>query len=181
MSTLWTVGHSNRELTELLDLLKAAEIERVVDVRRFPGSRRHPHFAAQALAPALADVGLDYEHAPALGGHRRGSPESRNTAWREASLRAYADHMASPEFSLALEHLEAQAGRCRAAILCAEALPTRCHRQLIADAMTVRRWRVVHLLGGGREQVHERHPDLAVTEDGGLLYPGPEERQLDLF
>lgn len=181
MQRLFTVGHSSRELSELLGLLTAAGVELLVDVRRFPGSKRYPHFSGDNLAPALADAGIGYEHPAGLGGRRRGSPDSRNTAWRNAGFRAYADHMASPEFQLALSHLEELARRRPAAVMCAEAVPWRCHRRLIADALVARGWEVVHLIGPDRQEVHELHPDAVVEDDGRLIYPAAGDRQLGLF
>lgn len=178
---LFTVGHSTRELSDFLELLGGSSVELLVDVRRFPGSRRHPHFSRQELAPALADAGIAYENPQGLGGRRRGLPNSRNTAWRNAGFRAYADHMASPEFQLALAHLEELASARTAAVMCAEAVPWRCHRRLIADALVARGWQVVHLLAAGREEIHELHPDAVIEDDGQLVYPGSSERQSSLF
>jgi uncharacterized protein (DUF488 family) len=133
-----TVGHSTRELRDFLSLLRAHGIRRLVDVRRYPGSRRHPHFAREALAPALRDAGVDYVHEPDLGGRRTERPDSPHTAWRNPSFRAYADHMDTPAFAAALERLMALGLEAPTAILCAEAVPWRCHRSLIADALLVR-------------------------------------------
>ncbi|MEM7482882.1 MAG: DUF488 domain-containing protein [Acidobacteriota bacterium] len=182
MERLFTLGHSNKDAEEFLALLAAEPaIERLVDVRRFPGSKRHPHFGREALAATLADAGIDYEHLPDLGGRRRGHADSPNTAWRNLSFRAYADYMLGPEFQTALAHLE-ELGRQRwTAVMCSEAVYWRCHRRLIADALVVRGWRVSHRLGPGQDVDHELHPD-AVVEDGvRLTYPAPSERQEILF
>jgi uncharacterized protein (DUF488 family) len=182
--TLLTVGHSTRSIGDFLDLLAAHGVRRVVDVRRFPGSARHPHFGREALARALAERGLDYAHEEALGGRRAatgavaGSP---NRAWRNASFRAYADHMATPVFQDALARVLEEAGRTRTAVMCAESVPWRCHRQLIADAVVARGWRVLHLLAPDRAQPHLLNPAARVGAEGAVTYPGAEDPQSELF
>jgi uncharacterized protein (DUF488 family) len=168
-----TIGHSTREFPEFLDLLGAHGVRRVVDVRRHPASLRHPHFARHALAAALGADGVDYVHEPDLGGRRTGRPDSPHTAWRSASFRAYADHMDSPTFGAAVGRLLDLARVKPAAILCAEAVPWRCHRQLIADALVVRGVEVRHILGPGAAEQHALNPSAAVRDDGRLLYAGP--------
>ena len=185
MGAIYTVGHSTRPAGELLDLLAAHGVARLVDVRRFPGSRRHPQFARDALAAALAGRGIEYVHEPDLGGRRAPRPDSVNTAWRVEAFRGYADHMASPEFARALERLiawseDANPGK-RTAILCAEAVPWRCHRRLIADALTARGVEVRHILGPGEAEVHTLSPDAQVLTDGRLVYPGAGGEQGRLF
>lgn len=182
MSTLYTVGHSTRSLDEFLALLRAHRIAGIVDVRRFPGSRRHPHFGSDPLAQVLAEAGIRYAHAPDLGGRRASSAsDSPNRAWRNASFRAYADHMASPEFRAALGRVLAAAEERPTAVLCAEAVPWRCHRQLIADAAVAREWRVLHVLDGGRLEEHALHPEARVRQNGTVEYPGPEAEQGELL
>lgn len=180
MPRIWTAGHSVREIKELIELLAEPGIERLADVRRYPASRRHPQFSREALAPALVEAGIEYRHAPALGGRRRPSPGSPNGAWRNESFRAYADHMASEEFRAALAELERDARARRTAVMCAEAVPWRCHRRLIADALTARGWEVIHLIAPDRADLHELHPD-AVVDGDRLTYPAPAERQRTLF
>ncbi len=172
MKTIWTVGHSNRDEEAFLDLLGGDRIERIADVRRFPGSRRQPHFSQEALRDSLASRGMRYEHLPALGG-RRGSPapDSPNTGWRVASFAAYADYMATTGFLEGLERLERLAAECPTAMMCSEAVPWRCHRRLIADALLVRGWAVLDIIGTGR--VTPRPLTVfARVSDGGLTYPG---------
>ncbi len=135
---IYTVGHSTRRLEEFLRLLSAHGVEGVVDVRRYPASRRHPHFAREALAGALAAAGIAYRHEPDLGGRRAPRGDSANVGWKDAGFRGYADHMATTAFRAALERLIEFAEARPTAILCAEAVPSRCHRQLIADALTAR-------------------------------------------
>jgi uncharacterized protein (DUF488 family) len=170
--TLWTVGHSNRQLGEFLDLLTGEGIEAVADVRRFPGSRRCPHFGGEALEAALRGIGVAYRHYPHLGG-RRGKrlDPSPNTAWRVEAFGAYADYTLSREFGDALDRLLDFAHEKRTAIMCAEALPWRCHRRLIADQFVARNWRVVDILGPGQARRHEL-PAFAQVENGRVTYPG---------
>ncbi len=178
MGRIATAGHSTRPAAELVAMLAAAGVELLVDVRRFPGSRRHPQFAREALAAALAAAGIAYAYEPALGGRRAPRPDSPHTAWRNAGFRGYADHMETAEFRDALADLERRAAERPAAILCAEAVPWRCHRRLIADALTARGWEVVHLLAPGRSEPHALHPDARVLPDGRLLYAGGEALRL---
>jgi uncharacterized protein (DUF488 family) len=176
--TLFTIGHSTRTLDEFVELLRAAGVTLVVDVRRFPGSRRHPQFGAERLASGLAEAGIAYRHEPALGGRRRPRPDSVNTFWRNDQFRGYADHMASAEFAAALAALRTAAEQ-PTAILCAEAYWRQCHRQLIADAMEAAGWEVVHLLAGGARERHPRNPQLRVDADGKLTYPAAEPESVE--
>jgi uncharacterized protein (DUF488 family) len=139
-------------------------------VRRFPGSRRLPHFNAEALQEALPADGIAYEHFPELGGRRSRVPGSPNGGWENAAFRGYADHMASEEFARGLERLEGWAARQRVAVMCAEAPWWRCHRRLISDALLVRGWRVCHILGAGRATEHEL-TSFARVEESCLTYP----------
>jgi uncharacterized protein (DUF488 family) len=166
---IFTVGHSTRPQEELIAILKEAGVERLVDVRRFPGSRRHPQFGKEALRAGLAAAGIAYRHEPDLGGRRDPRPDSLNTAWRVAGFRGYADHMASPQFRAAVERLVAGSS-LPTAVMCAEALPWKCHRQLIADALVARGIEVVHLLAPGQRQAHVLNPSAAVGLDGVLVY-----------
>ncbi len=168
-----TVGHSTRELAAFLGLLRIHGIRRLVDVRRYPASQRHPHFAREALAAALRADGLEYHHEADLGGRRTGRPDSPHTAWRSPSFRAYADHMETPAFGAALGRLMALGREVPTAILCAEAVPWRCHRQLIADALVARGVEVRHILGPGPAEPHALHPAARVGADGRLVYAGP--------
>ena len=174
-----TVGHSTRGLVEFVDLLRAAGVTLLVDVRRYPQSRRHPHFSREALSRALEEAGVAYRHEDDLGGHREPLPGSPNTAWREDAFRGYADHMATPAFQAALGRVLAAAPGT--AVMCAEADPLHCHRRLLADALVARGARVVHLLKAGRSAEHALHPRARVAADGGVTYPAPLPRQRDLF
>lgn len=178
----YTIGHSTRTLEEFLALLAAHGIRTVVDVRRYPASRRHPHFAQAALARALGGAGIEYLHEPDLGGRRNARPDSPHTAWKSAGFRGYADHMETPAFQAALERLIVRGNDKEVAILCAEAVPWRCHRQLIADALVARGVPVVHILGPGATRQHELPPFAKVQLDGRRLsYPAPHDQAaLDL-
>lgn len=152
--TVWTVGHSTRPLADFLELLAQNRIEAVADVRRYPGSRRWPHFAREPLGEALDHAGLVYLWLPELGGRRTPSADSPNTAWRSASFRGYADYMATEPFAEGLERLVNLASGLRTAVMCAEALWWRCHRGLIADVLRWHQFDVVHILGPGSTAPH---------------------------
>ena len=155
MPTIWTVGHGTLTASDFAALIAAADIELVVDVRRFPGSRRHPHFASDAMAGWMTESGLGYQWVPALGGRRKPSPDSPNTGLRNDQFRAYADHMASDEFRAAVEGLLATAATQPVAVMCAESVWWRCHRRLLADHLTlVEEWEVRHLMHDGRLVPH---------------------------
>lgn len=151
---VWTVGHSTRAVGDFVKLLIAYDIELVADVRRFPGSRRLPHFASDALASHLAAARIAYQWLPALGGRRRPHPDSVNLGWRHPAFRAYADHLATEEFAAGLFELMLLARGLRAVIMCAEALWWRCHRRLIADVLTSLGFPVVHIRGVGVAEAH---------------------------
>lgn len=181
MPTLHTVGHSTRSADELLALLAQHGIGLLVDVRRYPGSRRHPQFSRDALAQSLAEAGIEYAHEPDLGGRRAARPDSPHTAWRVVAFRGYADHMETPEFAAALERLIRRAEEKPTVILCAEAVPWRCHRRLISDALVAKGIEVRHILGPGRADRHELDPNARVEPGGRMVYSGPEPVQADLF
>jgi uncharacterized protein (DUF488 family) len=166
-TAIWTVGHSTRSLGELLDLLAEHEVAAVADVRRYPGSRRWPHFAREALGTALGARGLVYEWFPELGGRRRPRPDSPNTAWRSAAFRGYADYMATEAFADGLDRLVNLALGLRTAVLCAEAVWWRCHRGLIADALRSLAFEVIHIMGPGSSVRHPYTPAARIV--GGRL------------
>jgi uncharacterized protein (DUF488 family) len=169
VSTIWTIGHSTRPLDEFLGLLAHYRIEALADVRRLPGSRRHPQYAQAALRAELAAVGVAYRWFPSLGGRRRPRADSPNVAWRNASFRGYADHMDSEEFANGLDELLALSSRLRTALMCAEAVWWRCHRALIADALRVRGIEVVHILDAQHSTVHP-YTSPARVQGGRLSY-----------
>jgi uncharacterized protein (DUF488 family) len=165
-----TVGHSNHEERAFLDLLRGAGGALVADVRANPRSR-YPQFNRSALAGTLGTEGIRYVHlGDELGGRRKPAPDSPNLGWEIEAFRGYADHMASPEFQAGLDRLEQLAQERRAAVMCAEADWTRCHRGLLADALTLRSWRVLHVGPTGSLTPHEL-TDFAVVEDDHLTYP----------
>lgn len=171
-----TIGHSNRPIEEFLDLLSAHGVQLVADVRKMPGSRANPQFGGEALAASLKNAGIGYVHLPGLGGLRRGIENSPNGGWRNISFRAFADYMLTPEFDAALSQLLQLAAENKTAIMCAEAVPWRCHRSLIADAMVVREVRVEHIMTKTRTDIHALH-DFAHVEGTKITYP-PEELPL---
>lgn len=173
---LWTIGHSTRSHQEFLLLLQSHDIQRLIDIRRYPGSRRSPHFHSAALAQSLPLAGIRYDDMPTLGGRRTARSDSPNDGWKNASFRGYADYMQTAEFDQALDGLMAQGRRERTAIMCAEAVPWRCHRSLVADALVVRGWEVIHLLGIGQVQIH-RLTSFAVSQGKRLVYPKPAEEE----
>jgi uncharacterized protein (DUF488 family) len=168
---VWTIGHSTRTLDEVIALLRAHGVSRVVDVRRFPRSRRHPHFDADALARDLPHAGIAYLHTPGLGGFRRAQPHSINTGLRNRSFQGYADYMQTADFAHHLATLIAEAADTPTAIMCAESTPWRCHRSLIADALTAQGVEVHHILGTRRALPHTLTAGARI-ESGRVTYPG---------
>lgn len=158
-------------------MLGEARIGVLADIRRFAGSRRNPQYSRDAMPAALADAGIRYWPLPGLGGRRKADPGSPNTAWRVEAFRAYADHMASPEYTGARDALMAQARERPTCVMCAEAVWWRCHRRLVADDFVSRGWTVLHLMAPGKAVAHEANAD-AVMVDGVLRYPVPQGRLL---
>lgn len=177
---MWTIGHSTREWEVFAALLRRERIEILADVRAFPGSRRHPQFDRERMAAALPPLGIAYHHCPSLGGRRQAPKDAEPTGWRNASFHAYATYMRSARFSTALDRLIELARTGRTAIMCSEAVPWRCHRNLIADALLARGLEVLHIGDGGVT----RHAlaRFAVVEGAEVRYPAAGEgaNQLDL-
>lgn len=165
-----TIGHSTRTIEVFVDLLRAHDIHLLLDVRRWPMSRRHPHFNHDALADFLKTADIVYLSRQDLGGFRKPAPDSVNTAWRVGAFRAYADFMLTPEFAKIMSEVEPIAAKQRTAFMCAEALPWQCHRQLLADAFLVRGWQVMHIMDNACT-AHKLSP-FARPEGKTLLYPG---------
>src|ERR1051326_3913478 len=170
MNTLYTIGHSTRTMEQFIALLRAHDIQMVVDVRTIPKSRHNPQFGQDLLSPALHEASIEYTQLAKLGGLRRAARDSINTGWQNSSFRGYADYMATGEFEEGLEELKAMAQKKRVAILCAEAVPWRCHRSLIADALTIQGWQVLHIQSRKTVRPHELTPFLKV-ENGRIIYP----------
>lgn len=170
--TIWTVGHSTRPIGEFIDLLRAHEIRLLVDVRTIPRSRHNPQFNTTLLAESLNEAGFVYLHMPALGGLRKPRKDSINSGWRNASFRGYADYMQTAEFWNALEELMLQGRQGPSAMMCAEAVPWRCHRSLIADALVSRGWDIRHIMSPEKATPHVL-TSFAQFEKGRLTYPKP--------
>ncbi|HVX12487.1 MAG TPA: DUF488 domain-containing protein [Pirellulales bacterium] len=171
MRIIWTIGHSNRSLDDFLTLLSGQQIKLLADIRRFPASRAHPHFNGEALAESLAEHDIDYRHFGGLGGRRNTRlADSPNTAWRVDSFNRYADYMTTGEFAAALDELIVAAASRRTAVMCSEAVPWRCHRRLVADALIVRGWEVRDILAKGPAKPHPMTPFARVSA-GRLTYP----------
>jgi uncharacterized protein (DUF488 family) len=166
---IWTLGHSNRTLEDFVTLLRSHSIELVVDVRRFPGSRRYPHFNGEQLMAALRSAGISYVHAPDLGGRRTPHVDSRNSAWRNEGFRGYADYMETAEFRAAMGKLTAEARNHRTAVMCAEALWWQCHRSMIADFLKASGWKVLHILASQKTEEHKYTAPARVV-NGALTY-----------
>ena len=177
--TVWTIGHSTRTAEEFIAVLAAHEIEVVVDVRRFPGSRRLPQFGSAALATSLRAAGVSYRWIEALGGRRRPDPASPNDAWENEAFRGYADHTASEEFAEGLFELLMIANGLRSAVMCAELLWWRCHRRIIADVLVALGYEVLHIRDAGAAEPHELATPARLV-DGVLTYASPVV-QLDLY
>ncbi len=174
---IWTIGHSTRSSEEFIALLQENRIQAVADVRRFPGSRRHPQFSQAQLSATLTGLGIHYFHLPELGGRRAPRPNSPNTAWRNTAFRGYADYMMTAEYRAGLERLLDMAKEWRTAILCAEAVWWRCHRSLIADDLKARGFTVWNIMSAGKVEAHP-YTSAAKVVNGKLSYqedaPEPE-------
>jgi uncharacterized protein (DUF488 family) len=172
---LVTFGHSTRTQDELLRLLHGHGVTAVADVRAFPQSRRHPHVAMEELERWLPDAGIAYRHFPALGGRRRPLPDSPNTGWRNSSFRGFADYMATDDFRAALDDLLAWAAAFdRTALMCSEAVPWRCHRSLIADALLARGIVVGEVIGTASPRPHKLTP-FGQVDGVNVFYPQAQE------
>lgn len=175
--TLYTIGHSTHPIEEFLQILQAHGIQALVDVRSIPKSRHCPQFNAEALGPALETSGISYFLMKKLGGRRSTRKSSMNTGWRNASFRGYADYMATEAFAEGLSELIVIAAARKAVVMCAEAVPWRCHRSMIADAMIVRGWEVRDILSAALPAEHHLTPFLRFV-DGLITYP-PESAASD--
>ena len=180
MNPVFTIGHSTRSGEEFIGLLREFGVRLLIDVRRFPLSRRHPQFNKEELAAALAQAGIGFRHEDVLGGRRSPRRDSPNTAWRNAQFRGYADHMDTPAFREAVADIVARAQNTVQAVMCAEAVPWRCHRNLLADALVARGLEVRHILQVGKAGVHTLNKDARVLPDGRIIY-GERVDQMDLL
>jgi uncharacterized protein (DUF488 family) len=169
--SVWTIGHSTREIDAFVQLLISFRIETLVDVRTYPASRRYPHFNKEILRVSLSSAGIDYAHMPELGGRRKNRPDSQNIAWRNESFRGYADYMETDAFAEGIARLLELARARRTAIMCAEAVWWRCHRSLISDFLKAEGVTVTHILGAGKSQEHP-FTSAAQLVNGKLSYRG---------
>ena len=176
---IYSIGHSTRAVDELLAMLRARGVVTLVDVRTIPRSRRNPQFVRESLAASLAEAAIRYRHMPGLGGLRRPGPDSINTGWSHPAFRGYADYMGTAEFERNLELLIGEAGHGSLAFMCAEAVPWRCHRSLIADVLTVRGLAVEHILDVADTELHTL-TRLARVEGTRITYPGQARLPFDL-
>ena len=178
MLSIYTIGHSNRTLEEFENLLEHFGIQLLIDVRTVPRSRHVPHFNTDNLARALAGEKIDYRHMKFLGGLRKPANDSINLGWRNSGFRGFADHMQTEEFRSGIAELQQLAEKEKTAIMCAEAVPWRCHRSLIADALTVHGWKVEHIISPTSAQLHELTP-FADVQGETITYP--QRAAPDLF
>jgi uncharacterized protein (DUF488 family) len=174
MLPVYTIGHSRRSAQEFVDILQAYEIGLLADIRTVPRSRRNPQFASEALQVSLAEKGIGYVHLPALGGLRHPKKDSTNRAWRNESFRGYADYMQTEEFARAVDDLISRAAWRKTAIMCAEAVPWRCHRSLVADALFARGVEVIEILSATSSRPHEL-TKWAVLDGVRVTSPGPAD------
>ena len=166
---VWTIGHSTHTFDEFKAMLKSFQIELVADIRSFPGSGRYPHFNKELLEVSLPENNIRYVHLKELGGRRKTKPDSKNTGWRLAAFRGYADYMETGDFKSAINELENIAVKSRTAYMCSESLWWRCHRSLVSDYLKFIGWKVVHIMGEGKSMEHPFTKPARITE-GKLLY-----------
>lgn len=171
LNRIYTIGHSTRTLAELVSLLRDHDVSRLADIRRYPGSRRHPHFSRESLEQTLPQDGIRYEHFEALGGRRRPLKNSPNGVWENEQFRGYADYMGTKEFQAAVERL--LDSDSPTAVMCAEAVPWRCHRNLLSDDLLRRNIEVIHILGQGSAQPHMLN-EMARIDGDRVIYPPPQ-------
>ncbi|MBF0693821.1 MAG: DUF488 domain-containing protein [Flavobacterium sp.] len=167
--TIYTIGHSTHAIDEFLEMLQSFDIKIVADVRKLPGSRKYPHFDQDNLRVSLDENKIRYRHFTDLGGRRKPDPNSENTAWHNASFRAYADYMETAQFQEAVEKLEELAAKYPTAYMCSEAVYWRCHRSMVSDYLMARGWNVVHIMGKGKSQPHKFTAPANIV-DGKLTY-----------
>lgn len=167
--TIWTIGHSTRTIEEFIELLKTFEISQLIDVRRFPGSRKFPQFNQEELKATLLENNIEYIHIEALGGRRKVSQDSKNTVWNHPAFRGYADYMETTEFKEAFKILERLASEKNSTIMCSEAVWWRCHRSMISDQLKANGWKVIHIMGEHNAQEHP-YTQPAKLENGQLTY-----------
>jgi uncharacterized protein (DUF488 family) len=167
---IFTIGHSTKPIEEFIQVLTAYGIKEIVDVRTIPKSRHNPQFNSDILADSLRGAGIGYTHMKGLGGLRHTKKDSPNKGWRNSSFRGFADYMQTGEFEASLKELMEKAKHNKIAVMCAEALPWRCHRSLIADVLTIRSVEVTHIMSSKAQQEHVLTP-FAKIEGNNIIYP----------
>jgi uncharacterized protein (DUF488 family) len=175
-SLVLTIGHATRPIEEFISLLKENEVGCVLDIRTVPRSRHNPQFNRDALPDSLAAEGIGYRHIAGLGGLRHARADSPNKAWRNASFRGYADYMQTPEFAENVDDLMQLARTTRCVLMCAESVPWRCHRSMVADALVVRGIPVEHIMGPHKRNPHKLTP-FAHVQGAHITYPPGEGQQ----
>lgn len=174
MAVIYTIGHSTRSIEEFIKILTAYGVNRLVDIRTVPRSRHNPQFEEAALAEALRKREIEYFHMRSLGGLRHARKDSINTGWKNASFRGYADYIQTQEFSAAIKELVAQTNEKTVAIMCAEAVPWRCHRSLVGDALLARGVEVVDIISETNAKPHKMTP-WAKVDGSSVTYPGTSD------
>jgi uncharacterized protein (DUF488 family) len=167
--TIWTIGHSTHMLDRFIAVLTSFQIEALIDIRSFPGSRRYPHFNKEALSVSLPANGIEYVHLVELGGRRKPRKDSKNTAWRVEAFRGYADYMETEDFKNAINDLEVLGNKKRVVYMCSEAVWWRCHRSLVSDYLKFNGWRVMHIMDMGKAEEHP-YTKPAKIEGDRLVY-----------
>jgi uncharacterized protein (DUF488 family) len=166
---VWTIGHSTHPFEEFAEMLHSFKIEIVVDIRSFPGSRKFPQFNKESLQITLPENGIEYFHLKKLGGRRKVNPDSKNTSWRHLAFRSYADYMETADFKEGIKELEQIALKKRTAYMCSEAVWWRCHRSMVSDYLKAHGWKVMHIMGVGKDQEHPFTAPARI-ENGELTY-----------
>ncbi|MCM4155715.1 DUF488 domain-containing protein [Gramella sp. AN32] len=166
---VWTIGHSTRSFEEFIEILRSFQIEQVIDIRRYPGSRKFPQFNKEDLKKSLAIDMISYTHLEILGGRRKPDPKSKNSIWRHPSFRGYADYMGTENFKAGFRELKELVQQKSSAIMCSEAVWWSCHRSMISDALKVEGWKVMHIMGLNKENEHPYTQPVKII-DGKLSY-----------
>lgn len=167
--TVYTIGHSTRDFDEFVEMLKSFQIETLVDIRSFPGSRKFPQYNKETLEKTIPEKGIKYIHLKSLGGRRKVKPDSHNTRWRSDAFKGYADYMETPEFEKGMEELIEIAKNSRTAYMCSEAVWWRCHRSMVSDYLKAKNWLVLHIMALGKADEHP-YTQPAQVKDNHVFY-----------
>jgi uncharacterized protein (DUF488 family) len=178
--TIWTIGHSTRDIDHFIEIVQSFNIQQVADVRHFPGSRKYPHFNKADLSEALEKRNIHYEHLESLGGRRTPKADSKNIAWRHPAFRGYADYMETSEFQKGIDRLEQISSERKTAYMCSEAVWWRCHRSLISDLLKVKGWNVQHIMDKGKSTAHP-FTSAANIVGGRLTYQNAADGTMPLW